>query len=156
MNSYFIRYIKNRIEVSKYINNNLETLKYLGETEQEYNKTKFWIWFKKKIEYEDEELSFVVVTDNKEFNIPQDSGITISAINKISQNQDINKHIRNISKGYFILSFPKRDNKLLQKSSDVTASASPFNEVKIIVSNKSNSLANAFRKQTRGYKDEKR
>jgi len=153
--NYLIHLVKNQISVSEYDNGILSTLKNKGEIKSDYNETKFWIWFKKKIEYDNEALSFVVITDDKEFNIPQDSEITISEVNKISQNQDI----KDISKGYFILSFPKRDN-----SSEVIASASPYNEVKAIDeakaiisdNNKSNSLVNAFRKQTKGYRNDKR
>jgi len=159
MNSYLIIYIKNKIEVSEYIDNKrLEKLRYRAEIKQNYDETEFWKWFKKKIDYDNEELSFIVITDEKDFNIPQNSKITISEVNKISQNQDI----IDISKGYFILSFPKRDK--IENSSEVMASTSPYNEVKTIDeaktvvsdNNKSNSLVNAFRKQTEGYKNDKR
>ena len=84
---YFIRHTDNNIKVSIYdtLTESFEVLKNKGEAWQEYNDD-FWHWFKKKIDYKDESLSFAILhnTDNKDkVQIPSD--IKISKTNYITQ-----------------------------------------------------------------------
>ena len=65
----FILKIKNGfVEVSECIDDEIEILKREGEKRQPFNE-EFWEWFKNKIEYSNEEVSFLVKSD-VEFELP--------------------------------------------------------------------------------------
>ena len=81
---YVIKQIKKNISVIEYQDNLLEYLKKDGERQWEYD-TDFWEWFKDKIAYNNEELSFIVVTDNNQFKI--DNSINLTTKDQISTNQ---------------------------------------------------------------------
>jgi len=151
INSYIIQLVKNKIIVREYRDGSLHFLKNRGEKEQIYNEAKFWSWFKQKIEYNDEELSFIVVTDNKEFRIPTSCQIKLHQTNVLDNDSYINNEIASISHALFVLSFPKRDtlscaSKTTQKVEEQEMQKEePLGE---------NALVDYFRKQTQGYKDE--
>ena len=61
----FILKIKNGfVEVSECVGDEIEILKREGEKRQIFN-SEFWEWFRKKIEYENEEVSFLIKSDVK-------------------------------------------------------------------------------------------
>lgn len=149
MSSYMITLIENRIQVSEYLDGDLTILKNRGEKEQNYNESKFWFWFKEKIEYENEKLSFVIVTDNKEFIIPSFTNIKLDEKNNLDNDNYINNILSSISKGFFVLFFPKKDTstvnnkKKLEKAKE--KEDKPISE---------DVLVDYFRKQTQGFKNE--
>jgi len=150
INSYILKLIKNRVIVSEYVDGSLNILKNKGEKEQVYNELKFWSWFKKKVEYKDEELSFVVVTDDEEFIIPASCQIKLHQTSSLNNDSYINNEIISMSDSCFILSFPQRNTLSLesekaQKTEELELQEEPLSE---------NALAGYFRKQTQDYKDE--
>jgi hypothetical protein len=80
---YIIKQIKDEISAIEY-QNKLEYLKKDGEKKWQYD-SGFWEWFKDKIVYDNQELSFIIITDKDDFKI--DNSIKISKIDKISKNQ---------------------------------------------------------------------
>lgn len=108
MGAYLLQLVNNKITVSEYENGTFTVLKNRGEKEQPYDEANFWLWFKQKIEYQDEKLSFVVVTDIKDFTIPEYSEIQIDKTNYFDNNCDIDDLLLSVSQGLFVLSFPQR------------------------------------------------
>ena len=149
INAYIIKLIKNKIVVSEYADASLTVLKNRGEKEQVYHEAKFWSWFKQKVEYKDEELSFVVITDNEAFLIPASAQINFHQISTLDNDSYINDEIISLSHGLFVLSFPQRSTLSVQKAREEAQEEDipeePLSE---------NALASYFRKQTRGYQNE--
>jgi len=142
MNSFVIYSFKENISVYEQISETLEPLKNKGEIEQKYNADLFWSWWKKKVEYQDEELSFIVITDNKEFSIPDD--ICIADKNSLSQNI-INDLLLKLPTNSKVLSFPKIEN---LKINHVKVEESKEEKIEISINIASPSLATFFRNKT--------
>jgi len=70
MDKFVIYLIDRYISVYRFDDGNMIALRYEGEERFPYSDD-FWEWFKKKIDYNNEELSFVVVSD-VEFEISGD------------------------------------------------------------------------------------
>jgi len=142
MYSFVIYSLKENISVYEQTDETLEPLKNRGEREQTYNPDLFWSWWKKKIGYEDEALSFLVVTDNKEFRIPND--ISIAETNSLSQNI-INDLLLTLPVNSEVLTFPKIE----ELKINYTKVEESKEEEVIVPSNIANpSLATFFRKKT--------
>lgn len=88
MSSYLIKYRDNQISVFECCDTQLATIRNRGEESWEYQGSSFWNWFKEKIEYEDEELSFIVLCD-KEFSIDRSIKFTKKHIVTQEQIEDI-------------------------------------------------------------------
>ena len=151
IDSYIIKLIQNVVVVYEYENSSLTTLKNRGEKEQTYDEIKFWSWFKQKIEYKDEELSFVVVTDNEEFLIPDSSQIKLHQTSTLDNDSYINNEIISISDGLFVLSFPQRSTLCVE--SETTKEEAQEEEIPEEPLGE-NALAGYFRKQTQDFKNE--
>ena len=67
---YLINYVDEEISVSFYGQKSFEILKNKGENRWQYQDN-FWNWFKNKISYDNEEISFIIIT-NSEFSIDKD------------------------------------------------------------------------------------
>jgi len=150
MDKFFIVLQEGVISVSRYENEEFEIIKHEGEVEQVYNSSSFWSWFKEKIEYEDEELSFVVVTDNKAFTIPPASGIKLNETNSFDNNSYIDDKIISLSKGMFVLSFPPRK----ETPKQIVEENKESSKIKVEELLSENEIANYFRKQTQSYHNE--
>ena len=111
--NYYIYLRDNKISVSSDDNGVLNFLKYRGENHQDYDETNFWYWFKEKIAYQNQKLSFVVITDQKDFSIP--SEITLSEQNPIIENKNLQKFLKQASSGSFTLYFPKNNSQDVKK-----------------------------------------
>ena len=148
INGYIFQLIKNRIIVSEYADGSLTVLKNRGEKEQAYDEVKFWFWFKQKIEYKDEELSFVVITDNEAFLIPTSAQINLHQTSSLDNDSYIDNEIISMSHGLFVLSFPQRSTLPIQKVTEEIEEEKPEETLS------ENALANYFRKQTQRYKNE--
>ena len=142
MYSFVIYSFKENISIYQQIDETLEPLKNRGEIEQKYDADLFWGWLKKKIDYDDEELSFFVVTDNKEFQIPDD--ISIADTNSLSQNI-INDLLLTLPTNSEVLTFPKIE----ELEIDYREVEEPKEEEIVLPLNTANpSLATFFRKKT--------
>ena len=142
MHNFVIYSFKENISVYQQIDETLEPLKNRGEIEQNYNADLFWAWWKKKVGYEDEELSFLVVTDNKEFKIPDD--ICIANKNGLSQNI-INDLLLRLPTNSEVLTFPKIENLEIDYRE---VEESKEEEIVIPINTANPSLATFFRKKT--------
>jgi len=142
MRSFVIYSFNENISVYEEIDTTLEPLKNKGEIEQHYNADLFWSWWKRKVEYQDEASSFLVITDNKEFRIPDD--ICIADKNSLSQNI-INDLLLTLPNDSEVLTFPKIENLEINYMQ-----VEEFKEEEVVVPhNISNpSLATFFRKKT--------
>ena len=149
MRSFVIYSFKENISVYEQISETLEPLKNKGEIEQNYNTDLFWSWWKKKVEYQDEELSFIVITDNKEFSIPND--ICIADRNHLSLNI-MNDLLLTLPKNSEVLTFPKIEDLEVNYTK-----GEEFKQEKVEVSRiiKNPSLATFFRKKTNKIKNNK-
>ncbi len=142
MNSFVIYSFKENISIYQQIDETLEPLKNRGEIEQNYNPDLFWDWWKKKVDYEDEALSFLVVTDNKEFTLPND--ICIAETNSLSQNI-INDLLLRLPANSEVLTFPKIEELEIDYRE---VEASKEEEMVVPINTANPSLASFFRKKT--------
>jgi hypothetical protein len=142
INSFVIYSFKENISIYQQIDETLEPLKNKGEIEQNYNPHLFWSWWKKKVEYQDEELSFLVVTDNKEFRLPDDIGIADK--NSLSQNI-INDLLLKLPSNSEVLTFPKIEDLEVDYTK---VEESKDEELEIPMNMANPSLATFFRKKT--------
>ena len=149
MNSFVIYSFKENISIYEQISEILEPLKNKGEIEQKYNADLFWSWWKKKVEYQDEALSFFVITDNKEFSIPND--ICIADRNHLSLNI-MNDLLLTLPQNSEVLTFPKIEDLEVNYTK-----VEEFKQEKVEVSRiiKNPSLATFFRKKTNKIKNNK-
>ena len=88
---YLIKLIENKISLSEYDSDTkiFEKIKKNGEIWQEFEEGEFWRWFQKKIDYEEEELSFAIVSDRETFAI--NPMIQLSKINFVKNRSDISQ-----------------------------------------------------------------
>lgn len=143
MDSFVIYSFNGNVSIYQQIDETLEVLKNRGEEEQNYNAHFFWSWWREKVEYEEEEVSFFVVTDNQEFTIPND--ISIANKNSLSQNI-INELLLTLPLNSEVLTFPKiEDLKTTKRDEKVFKQE----ETKIPTTISNPSLATFFRKKTK-------
>jgi len=109
MDKFIIYFIDGFISV--YYGDDFIPLKYEGEEKFKYSED-FWEWFKKKIEYSKEGLSFIVISD-KEFKIPED--IVISKKSRFTKLPSLK-----VPENFKIYTFPeiKKDIEKITKKSD--------------------------------------
>lgn len=103
-------YISNRdgeISIFEMQENQLKILKRDGENSQLYDYEEFWNWWEHKTVYKNEEVSFIVVTDNDWFKIPDNVNISDKNVWKSKEIEDIKK---NICFNQKILFFPEVKN----------------------------------------------
>jgi len=106
MKNYLIKYINNQISTYEIISTDIDIMMYQGEEKQKYNHNAFWEWFKRKIEYEDEALSFVMIYD-KELTI--DDSIKISTNHHLSSDEILDLIYEFKSSGLMVKTFPNVD-----------------------------------------------
>jgi len=106
MKNYLIKYINNQISTYEILSTDIDIIMYQGEERQKYNHNAFWKWFKRKIEYEDETLSFVVIYD-KELAI--DDSIKISTHHHLSSDEILDLIYEFKSSGLMVKTFPNVD-----------------------------------------------
>jgi len=107
MNFYLIKYIDNSITIGRYANEKFQIIKKNGEHAQEYHEEYFWEWFKDKICYKDEKLSFAVITDEDSFIFPED--INIAEVHELEDNQKVQEEI---SKYFTLIYTPSISNNI--------------------------------------------
>lgn len=148
VNSYFVQYIESKISISENNNGEFSLLKYKGESSQTFHPVDFWDWFTQKIEYKNEFLSFVVLTDHEEFIVSKK--IKISEINHFTKDATALNQIIEQASNLNIVSIPLME-KLKIEPQKV---AKEITVDKKITINSNNNIANYFRKKTKSYKDE--
>ena len=99
---YAIEFINGYISIYNDIDNEFELLKYKGEISQKFEESKFWNWFEDKISYDDEALSFIIITDNEEFKIPTNFKLN----NDFKLNRDLREFIDIKLKNYNLITYP--------------------------------------------------
>jgi len=132
----------NNISIYEEVDGDIEALKNKGEKEQAYEPKIFWSWWKKKISYDYEEVSFFIVTDREEFPIPHD--IIIAEKSTLPQNA-INNLLRTLPINLRVISIPEIKNlkintKKVVKTKKIKKSENIFEQP---------SLSNYFRSKTR-------
>ena len=149
MSCYLLKYVNTHISIAEYEDEDDKfiPLSKKGEESWHYDSS-FWEWFKKKIEYDDEELSFIIVTDKQDFSIPASSQITLSQTSGFDNYTSTNRKIMPISNDLFVLSYPERRvvESLVKEEVTETINLEEY------VNN--NGLMNHFRNKTRSYKNE--
>jgi len=100
MDKFFIKLVNNKVSISQYDNKSLSILKREGEEEFKFDNT-FWSWFKEKIDYDNEKLSFIIQTDLDNFKIDKDIKIA-NVLDKSFLN-----FLSVSDKKHKIISFPK-------------------------------------------------
>jgi hypothetical protein len=143
MLSFVIYSFQENISIYQQIDETLEPLKNKGEIEQTYNADLFWAWWKKKVAYQDEALSFIVVTDNKEFSLPAD--ICIADKSSLSQNI-INDLLLRLPVNSEVLTFPKIEDLEIDY---VVVEESKEEEIVVPIDITNPSLATFFRRRTK-------
>lgn len=103
MDKFLIVLIDGKVSVSYCEDGEIVVLKNEGEEEWEFDENEFWEWFKEKIDYSNEELSFVVVSD-RDFKI--DKSIKLNKINAFEKDELCKEKIKSINLKYPLATFP--------------------------------------------------
>jgi len=103
MRSFFIKHRDGNISLYEYIDEELSIFKNKGEVEQTYEHDVFWNWWRDKVEYQDEEVSFLIATDQDEFDIPDN--IQIATQNILSK-KIITKKIKINFNNFKVINYP--------------------------------------------------
>jgi len=103
MRSFFINHRDGNISLYEYADNELSIFKNKGEDEQTYEYDVFWDWWRDKVEYQEEEVSFLIATDEDEFDIPDNIKIaTQNILSKKIISKKIEINFRNLK----IINYP--------------------------------------------------
>jgi len=151
MNKFLIILAENQISVSECSDGEYTPLKLEGEEKQAYDKVSFWQWFKKKRDYSGEALSFLVISDDDNFAIPDE--IKLSAINGFQIDSLCKKKLQEQSKKHTILSFPLIEN--LKQALAIKEKEPTKIDVNLNESLTKPNIADIFKKQTQEYKYER-
>jgi len=103
MRSFFINHRDGNISLYEYADDELSIFKNKGEDEQTYEYDVFWDWWRDKVEYQEEEVSFLIATDEDEFDIPDN--IKIATQNILSK-KIISKKIEISFKNLKVINYP--------------------------------------------------
>jgi hypothetical protein len=141
---YIIKQIKDEISVIEY-QDKLEYLKKDGEKKWRYDSS-FWEWFKEKIVYDNQELSFIIITDKDNFKI--DSSIKISKTDTISKNQSLINEALALKENNKIFFYPPLKSSVT-KSSPQKPKKSNTKPIK------KGNIADFFREKTKDYRKNK-
>jgi len=97
MRSFFINHRDGNISLYEYADDELSIFKNKGEDEQTYEYDVFWDWWRDKVEYQEEEVSFLIATDEDEFDIPDNIKIaTQNILSKKIISKKIEINFRNL------------------------------------------------------------
>jgi len=152
MNFYLIKYIDNNITIGRYTGGKFQIIKKNGENAQEYHKDHFWAWFKDKVCYKDEKLSFAVMTNEDSFLFPED--INIAEVHELEENQKTQEEIIEFSINLNLIYTPIISNPIdnLNRSLQTTEDKPTDIDTEL----KQSGISEFFRKKTRELKDDKK
>ena len=117
---YLIKLKEHKVSLLEYDNetNSFKVLKKNGEEWQEFKKESFWQWFKKKISYDNETVSFVVISDEE---LEIDSSINIAKIHFVETHRSIvkslSKELLSGTKLYFVPMYDLEKQNITKKES---------------------------------------
>lgn len=114
MYSYLIIHQNSKIKIYEYDENQFKILKNNGESEQDFDSFIFWNWWKDKVNYQEEEVAFVVLTD-EDFLIPSD--IIIADYISFSK-KELKNFIDNVSENLKMFSYPSKFFDLVLKNEE--------------------------------------
>ncbi len=151
MDSYFITYRDDKISLYLCLDEKLQIRSVEGEDSQKFHPQKFWDWFKEKVQYDREALSFIILTDKNEFEIPKD--IKIAEKNSFLSSPSCISKIKQLQSGYNIISIPKIED--LDKN--IPKQIKKIKPIKPKIENISKpTIADIYKKETQRYRDDKR
>jgi hypothetical protein len=154
LDKYFIVLVNGKITISGCKDGEFSPLKREGEEEQNYNEKEFWGWFKEKIEYDNEKLSFVVVSDREDFSI--DKEIKISEKNSFENDNLCKKKIEKLNSKYPLFFFPFIQIEVtIPKKNKIEIPKKTISEKKVKNITKK-TIADIFNRQTQEYENDKR
>ena len=85
MTSYLIQLFNNMISIYECTESQQNVLKRMGEVSQKFEHEAFWRWWRKKVEYQGDPATFIIVTDEDTFDVPKDILIAdVKHINSLS------------------------------------------------------------------------
>ncbi len=149
MDKYFIALHNGNIAISRCENGAYVSIKKEGEDEQPYHPSEFWEWFKEKVDYDDEALSFIVVCDVDTFTIAKE--IRLAKTNAFTNDASCLSKIEKYQNMFTLLSFPKIEKLDIRKKSHPKKSKTPKKEMKIITNT---TIADIYTKETMEYKND--
>jgi hypothetical protein len=96
MSTYLIKYRENKISIFEYEETGLIVMRNKGESSWKFENSSFWNWFKEKIEYEGEKLSFIVLCKdefeiNNSIKISDEHGLSQKQMEDILYDEDLSK-----------------------------------------------------------------
>jgi hypothetical protein len=103
MGHFLIWHAEDKISIHECVDNTLVALKNMGEDQQTFEAKAFWEWWKRKIEYNGEAVSFIIFTDKDAFNVPED--IKIVDVKKLGNL--CNQYLFKTPKGSHIITKPE-------------------------------------------------
>ena len=103
---YFISHKDNSITIFEIQENQLVVLKKDGEESHLYNDKDFWSWWEHKTVYKNEEVSFLIATDEDTFEVPNNINISKKNTWKTKEIEKIKNLILSNQK---ILTFPEME-----------------------------------------------
>ncbi len=106
-NSYLIVLKDNIITIAECEEGNPIYIKKNGEQELSYNESEFWEWFKEKVNYDAEELSFIIFSDKSSFTIPCEANVILAEDNEFSKNKLCLNKLLGLSNFFNIFSYPQ-------------------------------------------------
>ena len=151
MNKFLIILAENQISVSECSDGEYNPLKREGEEKQPYDRVTFWQWFQKKLDYSSEALSFVVISDEEDFSIPDD--IVLSDVNHFQTDTLCTKKLQQHTKKYKVISFPLIKN--LKQPLPVKEKEPKKIDANLNENLTKLNIADIFKKQTQEYKNER-
>ncbi len=148
MSCYLVKFVDGYISTFEYEDDKFVPLTNKGERSWSYDPS-FWSWFKKKIEYDGEELSFIAISDQEDFCIPLSCEISLSEVNNFDNYDCVDEELKPLCKGLHILSFPQRVQSSVEDISDEEIDTNIDLDDEL----SENGLASYFRQQTKEYKN---
>ena len=155
--TFLITYINKEITIARYRDGEFHVLKYKGEKVQEYEKDFFWEWFKQKIEYKDEPLSFVIISDQNFFLLPE---LTIAKEHGFAKDREMQSRLRELASLDKLLYIPQiqsisEEVKKPKQKKQLKPTQKTEKKERTLQSQNEN-VSEFFRKKTREYNNEKR
>jgi len=103
MADFVIIHKEGRVSIYEYFNKSFEVLKYNGEKEHDFDPEIFWKWWKDKAKYDGKAVSFTIITDLEQFQIP--SELNISSKIPFTQ-KEFYQYFENYYEGMRVISYP--------------------------------------------------
>ena len=100
---YLIKLFEGMISIYECTDHRQSVLKNMGEASQKFEDDVFWAWWRKKVEYQGEPSIFIIVTDQDQFDVPED--IQVAEIKNMDSLYN-NPHLQDIPEDFNVISRP--------------------------------------------------